>query len=159
MSDYEEFLKAYMVKDGDIIVLLDAGVFKEPEETGFQNIVFHIRVELPDKRRKTWSMNKTTRNRLAKAWGDDSVSWVNRKVRLQILKQNRRGGEVMDVIYGYPIEDNQSTQASLQAPTTQLVRFIKAYEAHQVEDVINLPKKEADSLITLGYAIPVDVES
>lgn len=103
MSDHEEFLNATMVKNGDILVLLDAGVFREPEDTGFQRTVFQIRVGLPDQRAKTWTMNKTTRNRLAQAWGDNSESWIQKGVRIQILQQNVRG-EVKQVVYGYPSE-------------------------------------------------------
>lgn len=116
MSDHEEFLNGTMVNDGDILVLLDAGVFREPEETGFQRTVFQIRVGLPDQRAKTWTMNKTTRNRLANAWGDESTAWVDKRVRVQILQQNVRG-EVKKVIYGHPVEAPPS-QPKLETPAS-----------------------------------------
>ena len=156
MSDFEEFLNGSMVSDGDILVLLNAGVFREPEETGLQRTVFQIRVRLPDGRTKTWTMNKTTRNRLAKAYGDDSESWLNRRARLKILQQNVRG-EIKDVIYGYAVEGKPTEQASL-APANQLIRFVKAYEDYKVEDVANLDRKKADSLILLGFAVPVEID-
>ena len=65
MSDHEEYLDSTMVENGDCVVLLDEGEFREPEETGLARTVFQIRVGLPDQRRKTWTMNKTTRKKLA----------------------------------------------------------------------------------------------
>ena len=165
MSDHEDFLNASMVKDKDILVVLDEGVFREPEETGLQRTVFQIRVELPDKRAKTWGMNKTTRNRLARVFGDSSENWVNRRVRVQVLQQNVRG-EVKDVIYGWPIEEERRVQTPLQTKTVaapleskgnRLVRFTKAYESYKVEDVANLDAKTADGLILLGLAVPIDM--
>jgi hypothetical protein len=103
ISDHEEFLNASMVKDKEVVVMLDTGAFREPEETGFQRTVFQVRVRLPDGRTKTWTMNKTTRSRLALAYGDDTASWVNRLVQVQVLQQNVRG-EVKQVLYGYPVE-------------------------------------------------------
>ena len=63
MSDHEQYLNSTMVENGDHVVLLDAGVFREPEETGLTRTVFQIRVGLSDQRKKTWGMNKTTRAR------------------------------------------------------------------------------------------------
>ena len=71
MSDHEEFLNATMLEEDDIVVLLDEGTFREPDDTGLQRTVFQIGVGLPDQRKKTWTMNKTTRKRLIEAWGDD----------------------------------------------------------------------------------------
>lgn len=103
MSDHAEFLDASMVRDGDVVVVLDAGAFREPEETGLQRTIFQVGVRLPDGRRKTWTMNKTTRGRLAVAYGDDSAAWVNRSIRVQVLQQNVRG-ETKQVLYGHPVE-------------------------------------------------------
>ena len=103
MSDHEEYLNATMLDNGDHVVLLDGGLFREPEETGLNKTVFQIRVKLPDGRAKTWTMNKTTRNRLAQAYGDNSESWVNRKARIEVLPQNVRG-EIKQVLYGHPVE-------------------------------------------------------
>lgn len=103
MSDHEEYLDATMVDEGDEVVLLDAGVFREPEESGLSRTVFQIRVGLPDQRKKTWTMNKTTRKKLAQAWGDDSENWVNHKVRITITQQIVRG-EQKYILWGSPVE-------------------------------------------------------
>lgn len=136
MSDYEEFLNASMVKDGDVVVMLDTGTFREPEETGFKRTVFQIRVRLPDGRTKTWTMNKTTRGRLAIAYGDDSATWANRGIRVQVLGQNVRG-EVKQVLYGYPVEGvapDTSKQVPLSLPPAPVTPSAPA-----------LPKAPADT--------------
>lgn len=112
MSDHEEFLDSTMIENEKTIVLLNDGEFKEPEETGLSRTVFQIKVQIPDGRKKTWTMNKTTRKKLAKSWGDDSTNWVNRKVRIRISPQNVRG-EIKDVIYGEP------TDAFAEPPSKQ----------------------------------------
>ena len=101
MSDYEEFLDSTMIDEGDAVVLLTEGEFREPEETGLSRTVFQIRVQIPDGRKKIWTMNKTTRRQLAKAWGDDSANWINKRVKIRISPQNVRG-EIKDVLYGEP---------------------------------------------------------
>lgn len=103
ISDYEEFLNSTMVKAKDILKLLDAGEFREPEETGFSRTIFQISVSLHDGRRKTWTMNKTTRKRLAEAYGDDTEDWVGKYVKVEIAKQLVRG-EPKDVLYGRPVD-------------------------------------------------------
>jgi hypothetical protein len=103
ISDHAEFLSGSMVKNEDVVVLTNAGAFREPEETGLQRTVFQIDVRLPDGRKKVWTMNKTTRERLAQTYGDNTEDWINKSVRVQVLQQNVRG-EVKSVIYGYPVE-------------------------------------------------------
>ena len=133
MSDHEEYLDSTMVENGDKVVLLDEGTFREPEETGLARTVFQIRIGLPDQRNKTWTMNKTTRKNLAKAYGDDSAGWVKRHVRIEILKQNVRG-EVKDVIYGHPVEGGPtSQQAKIDSP---------ASKADKITDVILKARKD-----------------
>jgi uncharacterized FAD-dependent dehydrogenase len=129
MSDYEEFLDSTMVGNGNTIVLLNEGEFKEPEETGLSRTVFQIQVQVPDGRKKTWSMNKTTRKKLAHAWGDDSSNWVNRKVKIQITQQNVRG-EIKDVIYGTP------TDAFAEPPSKQ-DKIDQTHPKLQVDAIIN----------------------
>jgi len=103
MSEHEEFLSAEMVKNGDSLEIVNEGRFLTAEETGFGRAAFQIEVRLPNGAVKIWTMNKTTRKRLAAAYGDDSVNWIGKKVRTELLKQNVRG-EVKTVIYGHPVE-------------------------------------------------------
>lgn len=106
MSDHEEFLDSTMVDTGDIVVLLNEGAFKDPEETTLPRVVFQIRVKIPDGRKKTWTMNKTTRKRLVKAWGDDSEGWINKNVEIKITQQ-MVAGDMKDVLWGTPTDKPQ----------------------------------------------------
>jgi len=130
MSDYEDFLDATMVYDGDIVQLLDEGVFKEPEVTKLSRTVFHIRVRLQDGRKKIWSMNKTTRRRLAKAWGDDSSNWVGKNVKISITQQNVQG-KMRDVLWGEQVQEmieeellNSGGMFSEQVATVLVARIL-----------------------------------
>lgn len=124
MSDHEEFLNSTMLEEGDIVVLLDEGIFREPEDTGLQRTVFQISVGLPDQRNKTWTMNKTTRKRLIEAWGDDSANWVNKKVQIKMTMQNVRG-EMRTVLWGYPIEVvTPPKQAKIESPAKKTDKII-----------------------------------
>ncbi len=102
MSDYDEYLSAALVAMNDVVVLRNEGEFREPEETGLDRTVFQISVTIPDGRSKIWTMNKTTRKNLAAAYGDDSANWVNKQVRIEVIRQNV-GGTMKNVLYGYPV--------------------------------------------------------
>ncbi len=113
MSDFDEYLNSTMVETGDIVVLLNEGEFIPAEDTTFNRTVFQISVRIPDNRIKTWTMNKTTQKRLIAAYGDESSQWVNKPVKLEILKQNVRG-DMKNVLYGFPVE-GEPTQIPDQA--------------------------------------------
>jgi len=143
MSDHEEFMDATMVATGDLVVLLDEGEFREPEETGLARTVFQIRVSLPDGRKKTWTMNKTSRKNLAKVYGDDSAGWVNRQVRIKILQQNVRG-EVKDVIYGHPVEGGPlPQQKTIDSPASKAAKI----KAHILKERPDLTDERVASLV------------
>lgn len=139
MSDHEEYLDSIMVENGDKVVLLDEGTFRDPEETGLSRTVFQIRIRLPDERTKIWTMNKTTRKRLAKAYGDDSAGWINRSVRLEILSQNVMG-ETKNVLYGHPVEGGPTPQqGKIDSPASKankIIEFIaNSCDDYSLEDV------------------------
>jgi len=117
MSDYEEWLKAYMVADGDLVQLLNEGEFIPAQETKFGRLAFNILVGLNDQSSKTWGMNKTTRTRLTAAWGEDSANWVGKWVQIKKSQQNVRG-EMRDILFGYPYElqPQPPVQAGLTPP-------------------------------------------
>ena len=124
MSDHDEFLNSTMVQEGDVVVLLDEGVFRGPEETGLTRTVFHINVELPDRRTKIWGMNKTTRRKLAKVWGDDSANWVGKRVKITVTTQNVMG-EMRDVLWGHPVEGGSPPiQGKIKSPAKKTDEII-----------------------------------
>lgn len=103
ISELSKFLKPEMVKSGDILEILNAGKSLTAKETPFEKPAFHIEIRLPSGLEKTWPMNMTTCRRLAAVYGDDSIDWVGRKVRVELLRQSVRG-EMKMVIYGHPVE-------------------------------------------------------
>jgi len=131
MSEHEEFLTAGMVKTGDVLKILEEGRFLAADEleeiygaSSFgRRTAFFIDVELPSGTSKTWVMNKTTRRRLAAAYGDDSVNWIGRNVRVEVVKQNVRG-QLRDVIYGHPT-DNEQTPPQKKLTESEVVGLFK----------------------------------
>jgi len=118
MSEHEEFLSAEMLKNGDVLEIANEGMFLTAEETPFKRPAFQIDVKLPNGSRKTWGVNKTTRRRLAAAYGDDSADWVGRKVRIELLRQNVRG-EMKIVVYGHPVETLPTAEAKVEPRLTE----------------------------------------
>jgi hypothetical protein len=166
MSDHEEYLDSTMVKTGDHVVLLDEGVFREPEETGLNRTVFQIRVRLPDNRMKTWTMNKTTRKRLAIDYGDDSAGWINRSVRIEVLSQNVMGKN-KQVVYGHPVEGDP--QAPLDDDCESLIELIqdqkKNLSRDDVEKLIQAEVKNSGGMfgrktaaILVARSLGIDLE-
>jgi len=96
-----EWLKADDVKEGDLITITGEHIERSAEETPFGRPTIEIPVRLPDGREKRWTMNKTTLKRLMGAWGNDTATWINKKVRIRKAKQNIRG-VLKDVLYGEP---------------------------------------------------------
>lgn len=149
MSDFEQFLNSTMLDEGDIIELLDAGTFREPEDTGLQRRVFQIEVGLPDKRHKTWTMNRTTQKRLISAYGDDSANWVGKKVLIKMTEQNVRG-EMRTVIWGYPIEgDPPPKQAKIESPAKKadeiIAKILKAKPKMDASKITELIETEIEN--------------
>ena len=98
------FLTADDVRDGDVLEIVDEGRFISAEESPFGRNVFQITVRLPDGAEKTWNVNNTTLRTLAQAFGDDTVNWRGRKVRVEVREQVVRGVP-RRVIYGYPVAE------------------------------------------------------
>jgi hypothetical protein len=103
LTDLEEYLTPEDVKDGDVVTFLDEGVYKNAEDTPFGRPVFQITLKLPDGQVKIATINRTSRKELAKAYGDDTKSWIKRQARVTKVKQNVRG-ELKDVIYFHPTQ-------------------------------------------------------
>ena len=103
MSEFEPFLKSFMLTDRDRIQILNEGESVPPEVTKFRTAVFQITVKLPNGSTKLWTMNKTTRSRCAASWGDDSKGWIGKWIQVTLSKQMIQGTS-RDVIFGTPTE-------------------------------------------------------
>jgi hypothetical protein len=166
ISDYEEFLNASMVRDGDVLVLLDPGRFVEPEESGLDRLTFRIKVRLPDQRTKIWTMNKTTRRELAEAYGDDTENWVGKPVRVEIVQMKVRG-QTKGVIYGHPVDEMPIQKAVPQAEglppnvsqeTQMWLKFNETLIGKAVPAVVYnmMPPSVRDELVSLGWLYAKD---
>lgn len=78
-----EFAKVGIdIKDGDVVTILDAGTITSGE-FGDRH-TFGIKTAKGD---KIISFNQTSLNNLVDAFGDDSEDWVNKKVKVFLVKQ------------------------------------------------------------------------
>lgn len=81
------------VKDGDIVVIQDAGRIVEGDYG--ERHVFKIETTNGD---KNLSFNQTSMNALIGAYGDETDSWVGKKAKAWIIKQSV-SGKLKDVLY------------------------------------------------------------
>lgn len=78
-----EFAKVGVdIKDGDVVTILDGGTITSGE-FGDRH-TFGIKTAKGD---KIISFNQTSLNNLVDAFGDDSEDWVNKKVKVFLVKQ------------------------------------------------------------------------
>ena len=88
-----DFLKADMVKNGDIIEFYDEG--EETESKSFSNedgtpkIQFNIKIKMPDGSIKTATMNLTSRRLIAAEYSDESKEWIGKKAVLNLVMTNQ----------------------------------------------------------------------
>jgi len=102
-SDFE-FLKARDVKVGDIVTILNEGEVREKDfGTGKPRVIFEIEVE-HNKKKKIWTMNKKTIKKLIDKFGDDTKTWVGKKVKLNIVEVEVRG-VTRNSIVGEPLDE------------------------------------------------------
>lgn len=102
--DLSEYLRPEDIKNEEVITFLDEGTKKSVEETGFDNEVFDIKIELENKENKIWTMNKTSQRAIGAVYGDETKNWVGKQAKLEKMKQMVAGKEKM-VVYGKPIEE------------------------------------------------------
>jgi hypothetical protein len=75
-------------------------------DTPFDREILEIPIKLEDNTELTYGMNKTSSGNLMEAWGEDTKSWVGKKIRFEVLKQNVRGA-MKDIIYAYPLAEDK----------------------------------------------------
>lgn len=95
---------------GLTVKLLDEGTFvKRDYEDGSskQSLEFNIEILSPKNmvgQEKIYTMNKTSQQNIANAWGDDTIEWVGeeKEISIHANKANVRGTQ-RDVMYAKPI--------------------------------------------------------
>lgn len=96
------FLKANdNCKDGDIVKILDEGVWSE----GDFGQRFNAQVRLPNGDEKTASFNNTSLRNLSEHYGKETSVWVLKDARINIVKQNVRGTMRNVIIFTAPSKD------------------------------------------------------
>jgi len=111
IKDSNSFLRAKDVKEGDVVVLLNAGEVRDADfGTGKSRKVVEFEVE-HNKINKIWTVNKTTLKNFIKAYGDDTNKWVGSEVKLSLVKVNVRG-EIKDSIVGYALQEKEEKKDS-----------------------------------------------
>lgn len=103
------FLKADMVKDGEVGTIIGAG---ERKSSQFRQDGLIIPVEI-NGGKFILSLNATSEDTLTLSYGDDSGAWVGRSFKVMKMKHNI-GGKIIDVIYaepGLPTPQRQITES------------------------------------------------
>jgi len=75
------------IKDGDRVIIANEGK-RQTGEFGPQDIFL---VKLQDGREGNVSINQTSINNLIDAFGDDSLNWIGKQVKIMVVKQNVQG--------------------------------------------------------------------
>lgn len=142
------FLRGEEVEKGMIVEIADAGEFIDKDSSGIGRPVFRIKIRLPNNEEKIWTMNKTTQENLAKAYGDDTANWVGKKVRLETSVYNIRG-QIRFGIIGFPV-----TEEETDTLTKNLKEMLESIKKVGIKTV---PKNEFNTFLSLkGIKIPVD---
>ena len=99
------FLKASDVQEGDEITFLNEGEwvenrkFTNSDGTAKQQCIFQVDYQGET---KDLAINSTSRNTLILHFGKETKDWVNKKAKIQLVKQNV-AGSLKDVLYLDPI--------------------------------------------------------
>jgi len=84
-------------------VILEGIEFRETEFEGKKSTRLYIPVRLSDGVEKDFNCNKTSAKAIQKEWGTDSDSWIDRKIKFIIARQNVRG-TFRDIVYAEPMK-------------------------------------------------------
>jgi hypothetical protein len=109
LNDMSNFLKRDDLHAGDTVIFRDEGIITQvdfsPDKDGTKiKIVFQITVELSDGRKKTATINTSSRNLLKAAWGQDTKAWINAKAKVTFVRQ-LAFGKMTDVLILEPIKE------------------------------------------------------
>jgi len=125
------FLKVGVVKDGEIVEIVDEGELIPAEKTRFGRDVFRIRVRLENGEEKLWNMNISTINRLARAYGNDTRNWVGKKVKIK-YREVELDDRTVITLDGYPVKEEDA----------DLEEMRKLVEALRKSGMTTISKKE-----------------
>jgi len=100
------YLQAVAIGQGINVVLLDGGVNEiiEDPKTHEKKTTFEIRVQLPNKEIRTWTMNKRSQGRVAEAFGFSPAKWVGKVIPVYTVQQEMFGDTKL-VIYAKKLSE------------------------------------------------------
>ena len=108
------FLKADNTVEGQNVEILDSGTEKEFEnKDGTKKTVYNFRVLTDKDEELFYTPNNTTLKAFVKAWGADSMAWINQRFKVTHVRMMIQGQPKM-VIVGEPY----TYQAPPTPPTT-----------------------------------------
>lgn len=120
VNDLRGFLKADMVKTGDLIHFCDAGIIQQKEfkdkDTGKSTAktVLEMDVMVNDTMKKiTYSPNRTSVDLLAAVWGPETSAWVGRTGQVTIVEQISFG-KLIPVLVVKPLTHLNTPNAAAQ---------------------------------------------
>jgi hypothetical protein len=107
MTNIKEFVKGNFLSLKDLKELQEktAIILEEGElnpENPWGNESLEIPIKLSNGQERIYSPNKTSARILSESWGEETKSWINKKLKFDIVKQNVKG-ELKDVVYASPI--------------------------------------------------------
>lgn len=97
--DVNKWIRPADFGEGDLKVkILGEGETKLPKDTGLDNEVFEIPVQLPDGTEKFWTMNKTSQRALVTSFGDETADWIGKEINL-FTSEVQFKGKTVKAIY------------------------------------------------------------
>jgi len=119
------------IRDGDIITIANEG--KQVEgQFGTQDVFL---VKLTNGEEKNINVNQTSINGLVDAFGEDSISWVGKQVKVWLIKQNV-AGKFTNVLYiSHPSAD--LTESGFVMKKQQMKKKVApaAVEEEPIDDI------------------------
>lgn len=85
------FLKGSDVNKETIVTFLAPHEEISADESGVDRELQQILIELPDKSKKIWTMNRTSQRMLVGLLGSNSDEWVGKQVTIYSVDQNVKG--------------------------------------------------------------------
>lgn len=85
------FLKGEDIKGETTIVFLTPHEEVSADDSGLDKDIQQILIELPNKEKRNWTMNRTSQRMIVGLLGSNSDKWVGKSVTLYTLEQNVKG--------------------------------------------------------------------
>lgn len=108
-DDLDMWLTAEDLAQEEIVTFADEGRYEDIEIPTGTKRVFNITITLPSGEQRTWTMNKTSRRKISRELGADTVKWIGRQVKLYVAHQ-KIGEKDIKAIYVREVITEQVAQ-------------------------------------------------